>query len=150
MADMHKFPRNSVELAQHESVVPEEQSKANKSLKKFAVVLAACAILFLGVMAVAAIAQTEHYEYAGEGHVSLVHVDINGNQCSKHTSGTCHISWCYRYRNAECRQQGISSDYHCECGDGMCSYDGEECVATEFQGRECRIDRGGPWGCSRY
>ena len=53
MADMHKFPRNSVELAQHESVVPEEQIKANKSLKKFAVVLAACAILFLGVMAVA-------------------------------------------------------------------------------------------------
>ena len=58
MGDMHKFPRHSVELAQHESVVPEEQIKANKSLKKFAVVLAACAILFFGVMAVAAIAQT--------------------------------------------------------------------------------------------
>jgi hypothetical protein len=37
---------------------------------KFAVVLAACAILFLGVMAVAAIAQTEHYAWtnAPTGH----------------------------------------------------------------------------------
>lgn len=119
MADMHKFPRHSVELAQHESVVPEEQIKANKSLKKFAVVLAACAILFLGVMAVAAIAQTSkphtygtpkvRWDFAGEGGgVSGVPGASSRpflpvpDGCLASTDGTCAWYRCNEDRQAEC------------------------------------------------
>jgi hypothetical protein len=64
MADMSKCPRNSVELCSHESVVAEEQTKpltlAKKSLtstKSVAVVLAVCALLFVGVLAVGGLFQ---------------------------------------------------------------------------------------------
>jgi hypothetical protein len=111
MGDMHKFPRHSVELAQHESVVPEEQIKANKSLKKFAVVLAACAILFLGVMAVAAIAQT--YKINGkpgggtgkppDGLVRTFDESLPDGCTGSTTHGTCYITDCSEYRKAECQ-----------------------------------------------
>ena len=109
MADMHKFPRHSVELAQHESVVPDEQIKANKSLKKFDVVLAACAILFLGVMAVAAIAQTSKWwygfrDYGGVGPGTKVRCssDPAPDGCSGFTDGTCAWFSCKEERQAEC------------------------------------------------
>ena len=104
MGDMHKFPRHSVELAQHESVVPEEQIKANKSLKKFAVVLAACAILFLGVMAVAAIAQTYKGDGSGTapgGQVRRFDESLPDECTDSTTSGTCYM-YCDEYRKAEC------------------------------------------------
>ena len=62
MADMSKFPRDSMELA-HESVMAEEQTikpltaANNKSLtltRPVAAVLVVCALLFLGVIALAA------------------------------------------------------------------------------------------------
>jgi hypothetical protein len=124
MADMHKFPRHSVDLAQHESVVPEEQIKANKSLKKFAVVLAACALLFLGVMAVAAIAQTSkphtygtptvRWDFAGEGGGVSGVPGANERKssgdwffsvpdgCLASTDGTCAWYRCNEDRQAEC------------------------------------------------
>jgi hypothetical protein len=65
MADMHKFPRNSVELGGHESVVTvsaEDKIKTlaikSLSLKSVAILLAACVLLFLGVMAVAHLDET--------------------------------------------------------------------------------------------
>jgi hypothetical protein len=53
MADMSKFPRNSVELGSHESVMAEEQTnKSLASTKPVTVVLAVSALLFIGVIAV--------------------------------------------------------------------------------------------------
>jgi hypothetical protein len=63
MADMSKFPRDSMELA-HESVMAEEQTikpltaANNKSLtltRPVAAVLVVCALLFLGVIALGAV-----------------------------------------------------------------------------------------------
>jgi hypothetical protein len=71
MTDMHNFPRNSIDLAQHESPMPEEQIKTKKSLKTLAVFLVVGALLFLGVMAVAGIAQT--YKPGGRTWSKLTH-----------------------------------------------------------------------------
>jgi hypothetical protein len=63
MADMSKFPRDSMELA-HESVMAEKQTikpltaANNKSLtltRPVAAVLVVCALLFLGVIALGAV-----------------------------------------------------------------------------------------------
>ena len=66
---MHQFPRNSVELGDHESVITVStkdkiKTVANKSLslRSVAIVLAACALMFLGVMAVAHLGETSKEE----------------------------------------------------------------------------------------
>ena len=68
MADMSKYPRNSVELRSHESVMAEDQTKpltlAKKSLtqtKSVAVVLAVCALLVIGVLGLGALQVSNKY-----------------------------------------------------------------------------------------